>query len=495
MQQECTLAYLVEPWLPSIDEKVANISISELELDSRAVSKGTTFVAVKGHTVDGRRFISGAVKSGANAVLAQSDDDYPHGTLLWVDSVPVVYLDSLGSRLSALAGRLYPSDALELIAVTGTNGKTTITQLIAQWLDKVNLPTAVMGTTGNGFLDDLQVAKNTTGSAVEIRKVLNGLAQQGARYAALETSSHGLVQHRIKALGFAAAVFTNLSRDHLDYHGSMAEYAKAKLSLFTEHSCQNKIINIDDSTGQEWVELLPDAIAVSLMTKPQTKQYLYATEVRYSEQGIEIHYQSSWGEGRLQAPLIGEFNATNLMLAFATLLSLGVEKEALDRTANELNPVIGRMELFQTADKAKIVVDYAHTPDALEKALCALRVHCEGKLWAIFGCGGDRDKGKRPMMAEIGERFSDRVILTDDNPRSEDSEQIVQDMLKGVSDQKYVQVEHDRFSALSYAVENASPQDIILMAGKGHEDYQIIGDKTIHYSDRESAMTLLEKTS
>ncbi|GAM54190.1 UDP-N-acetylmuramoylalanyl-D-glutamate-2,6-diaminopimelate ligase [Vibrio ishigakensis] len=495
MHANCTLAYLLEPWLKSVDDKIANISISELELDSRAISEGTTFVAVKGHTVDGRKFISGAIESGANAVIAESDEDYPHGTLLWIENTPVIYLDSLGSRLSALAGRLYPSDGLELIAVTGTNGKTTITQLIAQWLDKVNLPTAVMGTTGNGFLDDLQVAKNTTGSAVEIRKILSGLASKGAKYTALETSSHGLVQHRIKALNFVAGVFTNLSRDHLDYHGSMAEYAKAKLSLFTEHDCQHKVINADDSVGQEWIEILPDAIAVSLIAKPQTKQFMFASNVRYSEQGIEIEYQSHWGEGRLHAPLIGEFNASNLLLAFATLLALGADRKSLEKTATELNPVIGRMELFQTADKAKIVVDYAHTPDALEKALCALRVHCEGKLWAIFGCGGDRDRGKRPMMAEIGEKFADQIILTDDNPRSEDPQQIIQDMLKGVSDQKYVQVEHDRFSALSYAVENASTKDIILIAGKGHEDYQIIGDKTIHYSDRESAMTLLENAS
>ncbi|WP_261816644.1 UDP-N-acetylmuramoyl-L-alanyl-D-glutamate--2,6-diaminopimelate ligase [Vibrio gallicus] len=491
MPSNITLPYLIQPWLITTETKLEAITITELELDSRAVTQGSTFVAIKGHAVDGRKFISNAINAGANAVLAQSDAGYPHGTIQWVENTVIVYLDSLVEHLSELAGRLYPSSGLELIAVTGTNGKTTITQLMAQWLSKVELPTAVMGTTGNGFLENLQQAKNTTGSAIEIRKILSELKQQGAKFAALETSSHGLVQHRIKALTFAAGVFTNLSRDHLDYHGNMAEYAKAKQSLFTQHACQHKIINADDSIGRQWLEELPDAIAVSLISKPATAAYIYASEVKYSEQGIEIQYQSHWGAGCLVAPLIGEFNASNLLVAFATLLALGVERSALEKTAAELTPVIGRMELFHKTDMAKIVVDYAHTPDALEKALCALRVHCKGKLWAIFGCGGDRDRGKRPMMAEIGSRFADKVILADDNPRSEDPQQIIQDMLAGISEQSSVQVEHDRFCALSYAIENATAQDIILLAGKGHEDYQIIGDKTIHYSDRESAMNLL----
>ena len=199
-------------------------------------------------------------------------------------------------------------------------------------------------------------------------------------------------------------------------------------------------------------------------------------------------------EGALTVPLIGAFNASNVLLSLATLLSLGFDKQQLEATATQLKPVIGRMELFQNTDKAKVVVDYAHTPDALEKALQALRVHCEGKLWAIFGCGGDRDTGKRAIMAKIGEQYADKVILTDDNPRSESPAKIVQDMLKGVSNQDFVMVEHDRFNALAYAVENASKNDIILLAGKGHEDYQNIGDETIHYSDRESAAKLLELT-
>nr|WP_261874750.1 UDP-N-acetylmuramoyl-L-alanyl-D-glutamate--2,6-diaminopimelate ligase [Vibrio rarus] len=491
---QCTLQHLLQPWLVDLSDNLANITVSNLELDSRNITAGSTFVAINGHQVDGRRFIASAIQSGANLVIAESDEHSPHGHVVWQEQTPIVYINELSQNLSALANRLYAFEGMDLIAVTGTNGKTTITQIIAQWLESVGQRAAVMGTTGNGFLSSLKEAKNTTGSAIEICKTLAQLKGLGAQITALETSSHGLVQHRIKHLPFAAGVFTNLSRDHLDYHGNMAEYAKAKLSLFTEHSCQHKIINSDDAIGQEWLQIIPDAIAVSLLSKPQTQQYMYASHIRYSEQGIDIVFESSWGAGTLHAPLIGEFNASNLLLALTTLLSLGIDIKALQQAAKKLQPVIGRMELFQTADKAKVVVDYAHTPDALEKALRALRVHCVGQLWVICGCGGDRDKGKRPMMAAIGEQFADRVILADDNPRSECPAQIIQDMLAGVTDPKWVIIEHDRFKALSYAIANAHSQDIILLAGKGHEDYQVLGDNTIHYSDRESAMTLLEIT-
>ncbi|MDF5496055.1 UDP-N-acetylmuramoyl-L-alanyl-D-glutamate--2,6-diaminopimelate ligase, partial [Vibrio parahaemolyticus] len=343
--------------------------------------------------------------------------------------------------------------------------------------------------------NNLQQAANTTGNAVEIQKTLSSLANQHATCTALEVSSHGLTQGRVKALSFAAGVFTNLSRDHLDYHGTMEEYANAKLGLFTQHQCERAIINVDDEVGHQWASQLSNAVAVALKPDTEFESARWATEVSYAESGITIKFDGKFGSGELHAPLIGEFNATNLMLAFATLLSLGKETQALLETAGQLQPVLGRMELFQTEDRAKVVVDYAHTPDALEKALQALRVHCEGQLWAIFGCGGDRDAGKRPMMAEIAERLGDRVVLTDDNPRSEDPVQIVKDMLAGLSKPAEAIVQHDRFKALSYAIENASPNDIILLAGKGHEDYQIRNGETIHYSDRESAMQLLGLTS
>ena len=375
--------------------------------------------------------------------------------------------------------------------MTGTNGKTTITQLIAQWLDLVGQRSGVMGTTGNGFLDDLQSAKNTTGSAIEIQRTLSELSAQDAAYTAMEISSHGLVQGRVKALKFAAGVFTNLSRDHLDYHGTMEEYALAKQSLFTQHHCQHAIINADDPVGLAWLSELPDAVAVSLNSMTDRANAVWASDVAYAETGIRMDFDGAWGTGSLQVPLIGQFNASNVLVAFATLLALGIDKQQLVESAPRLQPVIGRMELFQAPQKAKVVVDYAHTPDALEKALAALRVHCSGNLWAIFGCGGDRDKGKRPMMAETAEQFADKIIISDDNPRSEDPAEIVKDMLVGLKQPQAAYVEHDRYQAVKFALEQAGNNDIILLAGKGHEDYQVLKDETVHYSDRESALQLL----
>ncbi|MDG3089062.1 UDP-N-acetylmuramoyl-L-alanyl-D-glutamate--2,6-diaminopimelate ligase [Vibrio hannami] len=484
------LESLVSPWLKIGDKELVQRTVINLELDSRAVKPGSTFVAVIGHAVDGRKFIDKAIENGASSVIAEACENKKHGLIEYLDQVPVIYLQELGKILSDLASRLYPEKP-ELVGVTGTNGKTTITQLIAQWIDLSGKRASVMGTTGNGFLDDLQPAANTTGSAIEIQKTLSQLSEKGSDYTALEVSSHGLVQGRVRALSFSAGVFTNLSRDHLDYHGTMEEYAKAKLQLFTAHQCENAIINADDSVGQKWLADLPQAIAVSLKGQPKQEKALWANKVIYSENGITIQFDGFWGKGELKAPLIGAFNASNLMLAFATLLSLGFPIADLIFGSEKLQPVVGRMELFQCSDKAKIVVDYAHTPDALEKALSALRVHCNGQLWAIFGCGGDRDSGKRPMMAGIAEALADRVILTDDNPRSEDAALIVKDMLAGMNEADKAVIRHDRYEALLYAAERAGNEDIILLAGKGHEDYQVLNGETIHYSDRESAMKIL----
>jgi UDP-N-acetylmuramoyl-L-alanyl-D-glutamate--2,6-diaminopimelate ligase len=470
---------------------LAEVEVTHLELDSRAVSSGDIFVAVIGHAVDGRRFIDKAIELGACAVIAQACEEHIHGSVELRNGVAIAYVQDLNQELSALAGRVYQSDATQLIGVTGTNGKTTITQLIAQWLELVGHRSGVMGTTGNGFLDDLQTAKNTTGSAIEIQRTLSELSAQDAAYTAMEISSHGLVQGRVKALKFAAGVFTNLSRDHLDYHGTMEEYALAKQSLFTQHHCQHAIINADDPVGLAWLSELPDAVAVSLNPMTDRANAVWASDVAYAETGIRMDFDGAWGTGSLQVPLIGQFNASNVLVAFATLLALGIDKQQLVESAPRLQPVIGRMELFQAPQKAKVVVDYAHTPDALEKALAALRVHCSGNLWAIFGCGGDRDKGKRPMMAETAEQFADKIIISDDNPRSEDPAEIVKDMQVGLKNPQAAYVEHDRYQAVKFALEQAGKNDIILLAGKGHEDYQVLKDKTVHYSDRESALQLL----
>lgn len=495
-----TLTSLLSPWLTFELTAEQDVMVTQLQLDSRKVTPSDVFVAIKGHAVDGRIFIDKAIELGCAAVMADADEQYPHGTIVHRELIPVIYLDNISQFLSALAARLYDYAPMQLIGITGTNGKTTISQLIAQWIDLVGKKAAVMGTTGNGFLNDLQPAINTTGNAVEIQQMLSQLHKQGADFTALEVSSHGLVQGRVKALKFSAGVFTNLSRDHLDYHGSMEEYALAKFQLFESHDCQHQIINADDTTGLQWLDKLPNAVAVSLSPFDGQHRALWAKHVDYSESGIHIELDGYWGKAQLDTALIGAFNANNVMVALATLLSLGFELEQLVAVSPELVPVVGRMELFQSPSdslkpsKAKIVVDYAHTPDALEKALMALRVHCTGKLWSIFGCGGDRDTGKRPMMTEISERLADESIITDDNPRGEDPTVIVSDMLKGAVKPNQIHVIHSRFDACQYALNHADENDIILLAGKGHETYQIIGNQTVHYSDRETACELLGLT-
>ncbi|MBM7037487.1 UDP-N-acetylmuramoyl-L-alanyl-D-glutamate--2,6-diaminopimelate ligase [Vibrio ulleungensis] len=484
------LADLLEPWALNLTDDISQLSLRHLTLDSRDVGAQSGFIAVPGHTVDGRHFIDKAILNGAKVVLSQCDPER-HGTVSRKDGAVIIEICDLQDRVSELALRFYPVNNTQVIAVTGTNGKTTITQLIAQWLELIGHRAAVMGTTGNGFLDALTEAKNTTGSPIEIAQTLHSLELAGAEYTALETSSHGLVQHRVKAVPFKLGMFTNLSRDHLDYHHTMAEYEAAKRSLFTEHHCEHAVINVDDPVGARWVDELDNAYAVSVQPLPKNTRGLWATQIEFTEQGIQITIDGTWGEGQLTVPLIGEFNASNLLLALTGLLALGFDKQRLLSTSSNIKPVIGRMELFSAPNRPKVVVDYAHTPDALEKALQALRVHCSGKLWVVVGCGGDRDKGKRPMMAASAERLADRVIFSDDNPRSEDPATIVADMLEGTEHPQQILTIHDRGQALESALANASTNDIILLAGKGHEDYQIYADRTVEASDRYNAATQL----
>ncbi|HDR1284961.1 UDP-N-acetylmuramoyl-L-alanyl-D-glutamate--2,6-diaminopimelate ligase [Pasteurella multocida] len=471
-------------------ELAPNIELTDMILDSRAVKQGCLFVALQGHQVDGRQYIPQAIAKGASAVLAETEDVQQHLSTKIEQGVPIISFYQLGSHLSTLAGLFYdnPSHKLTLVGVTGTNGKTTISQLLAQWTTLLGHRSAVMGTIGNGLLGQVKEATNTTGSAVEVQASLADFVTQGADFAAIEVSSHGLVQHRVEALAFDVAIFTNLSRDHLDYHQSMENYALAKKRLFTELHSQYQIINADDSVGQTWLQEQPNAVAVSCQAdfQPHQAHWLKATAIQFSQKGARIQFESSWGKGELHSALIGQFNVSNLLLVFATLLSLGYNIETLMKTVPQLTGVCGRMERLSASNQPTAIVDYAHTPDALEKALQAARLHCQGKLWCVFGCGGDRDRGKRPLMAKIAEQFADHVIVTDDNPRTESAAQIVQDILAGFEHPQHVEVCHARDQAIIQALQKADSDDVVLIAGKGHEDYQIIGTQKQHFSDQET---------
>ncbi len=486
------LRVLLAPWVADAPERV----LREMTLDSRVAAAGDLFVAVVGHTADGRRFIPQAIAQGVAAVIAEADGEAPDGTVREMHGVPVIYLSQLNQRLSALAGRFYqqPGSDLRLVGVTGTNGKTTTTQLLAQWAALLGETSAVMGTVGNGLLGQVHPSENTTGSAVDVQHLLRSLVEQGATFAAMEVSSHGLVQDRVAALPFAASVFTNLSRDHLDYHGDMAQYEQAKWLLFSTHQSGEKVINADDDVGLRWLEKTPDAVAVTMTQRlPAGWQgrWVCANEVNYHDGGATVRFSSSWGDGVLESRLMGAFNVSNLLVSLATLLALGYPLDALCQASAQLQPVCGRMEVFSAPGKPTVVVDYAHTPDALEKALEAARLHCQGQLWCVFGCGGDRDKGKRPLMGAIAEQLADRVIVTDDNPRSEEPHAIVADILNGMLDAGRAQAVHGRAEAVTGAIMQAAEGDVILVAGKGHEDYQLVGSRRLDYSDRVTVARLL----
>ncbi|QUG77141.1 UDP-N-acetylmuramoyl-L-alanyl-D-glutamate--2,6-diaminopimelate ligase [Erwinia sp. E602] len=483
---------LLAPWVPGLPAH----PLRDMILDSRAAAAGDLFVAIKGHAADGRRFIPQAIAQGVAAVLAEAEGAASDGDVVEMHGVPVIYLAQLSQRLSALAGRFYdqPGDKLKLVGVTGTNGKTTTTQLLAQWAQLLGETGAVMGTVGNGLYGQLTPAENTTGSAVDVQHLLASLAEQGATLAAMEVSSHGLVQHRVAALPFAAAAFTNLSRDHLDYHGDMAGYEAAKWLLFAEHQVGQAIINADDEVGRRWLSKLPDAVAVTMEDNLQPGchgRWLKATAVDYHDGGATVAFSSNWGDATIESRLMGAFNVSNLLVALGTLLALDYPLAALVATAGQLQPVTGRMEVFSAPGKPTVVVDYAHTPDALEKALAAARLHCTGKLWCLFGCGGDRDKGKRPLMGAIAEQFADVVVVTDDNPRSEDPAAIIADVLSGLLDPGRALAMPGRAQAVTHAVMQAQEGDIVLVAGKGHEDYQIVGSQRFDYSDRATVARLL----
>lgn len=470
------------------------IELNEFILDSRKVTAGDCFIAINGHDLDGRQFIASAIKQGASSVLQDADLESSHGTIVEIEGVPVISFYHLNQHVSALADHFYqhPSKGVNLVGVTGTNGKSTITQIIANWVSLLNKKAGVMGTIGNGLFDELTVTENTTGSALDVQAEIARQAALGATLCAMEVSSHGLIQGRVNALDFDVALFTNLTRDHLDYHGDMASYEAAKKQLFAR-DIKHKIINADDETGRKWLNEYNDAVAFSTHSDVSLShtQFAYAEAIHYSPDGFQCQIKTSWGDGTLQSQLIGEFNVSNVVGALACLLALGYALEDLLAVAPQLKPVCGRMELFKRPQSAAFVVDYAHTPDALEKTLQALRVHCEGQLWCIYGCGGDRDKGKRPLMAKIAEQYADISIITDDNPRTESAAQIVSDMMAGLDNQQDVIIVHDRKAAIEHALSHSDASDIVLVAGKGHEEYQIIGTEKLDYSDRNTIMTML----
>lgn|SRR5690554_2218347 len=469
---------------------VFDVTVHGLKTDSRNVKTGDAFVALAGAKTPADFYVDQAIAAGANAILIDSDQpgecSERHGALL----VPVPGLKSL---LGLIAARFFerPSQRLRLIGVTGTNGKTSVCQYVSQLLDASGIPSGVLGTLGYGMPGALQPATHTTPDVVQINRVLHQILAQDGRAAVMEVSSHALDQGRVDNLTITGAVFTNLTRDHLDYHGSMEAYGQAKAKLFNREELSFSVINFDDPFGRQLFEQLEgkcDRVRYSLH-EAQTE--LWLTSFQPTDYGFDAQIDGQWGQFSISAPLMGGFNVSNVLAAMATVLTLGAPLEVVRTGVSRLVSPPGRLEVFSGDNGVRAVVDYAHTPDALANALAALKPHVAGRLICVFGCGGDRDRGKRPEMALEVEKLADSIIVTDDNPRSEDPAAIVRDIFAGFSMPERVTVVHDRAEAICLAVQSAGAGDLVLIAGKGHETYQEIAGKKHPFSDAEQIRQVL----
>jgi UDP-N-acetylmuramoyl-L-alanyl-D-glutamate--2,6-diaminopimelate ligase len=415
--------------------------------------------------------------------------------------VPLIRVPNLSAQVSGIAGRFYgdPSRHLQVIGVTGTNGKTSCTHFLARALAP-DIRCGVIGTLGNGFPEDLEEGTHTTPDPVRLQALLSNLLARGAGAVAMEVSSHALDQYRAAAIRFHTAVLTNLSRDHLDYHETMAHYAESKKRLYRMPGLACAVLNTDDPLGIELAGELPsDQPLIGYGTREpvryadRLKGYVRASHIMSAPSGMRIRIAGTWGTGEFRTPLLGRFNASNLLAVLAILLQRQYPLEDAMRRISRLRTVPGRMERIGGDGLPLAVIDYAHTPDALEHVLTALRDHAKGRLICVFGCGGDRDRGKRPEMGGIAESLSDRVFVTDDNPRTEDPGRIVREILDGMKRPSRAQVIHDRAAAIRTALTTAVAGDLVLVAGKGHEAVQQMGDRRIPFSDCEQVTNVLRE--
>ncbi len=448
-----------------------DIVVSGLSLDSRRVRAGDAFFALRGTRGHGIDFAAGAVERGARVVLAEA----PAHAAPVLD-VPVVWIDGLHAQVGEIAARFYgrPSEALKVVGVTGTNGKTSTVQLIAQALHHLGHRAATIGTLGAGLHGQVQEGERTTPDAIHVQELLASFRAQGATHVAMEVSSHALEQGRVGAVAFDTAVFTNLTRDHLDYHGSMEAYGDAKAKLFAWPTLTHAAINVDDAFGRELLGRTPDRIRkLRVSAAGDLASDIRASHILTSAEGLCFDLHTPWGSRPLQTHLIGRFNVDNLLAVVACLGALGESFDRIVEAVSALHPVNGRMSrLGGLHGQPLVVVDYAHTPDALEQSLHAVRAHCEGRLICVFGCGGERDAGKRPLMGAIAERLADVAIVTDDNPRGEDGDAIVAQIVAGFAHPNSAVVQRDRALAIAEALRMAGAGDVVLIAGKGHETYQ-----------------------
>ena len=460
--------------------------------DSRRVNAGDLFLAFPGARTSGARYVRDAIAKGAAAVVADFGDSPADERF----GLPVIPVQGLAQKAGVIAARFHgePTNDIRLVGVTGTNGKTSVSHYIAAALGPDR--SGLIGTLGYGKPGALATGLLTTPDAVTLQQLLAGMRDQGLHTVAMEVSSHALRQGRVAGARFDIAVLTNLTRDHLDFHPDMRDYGAAKRLLFESPGLRHAVLNLDDDFGLELKAALSGRVPVTgyeLVTRIGDAD-AGAVSGAVVEEGIgrlAMEIRSPWGRGRIDCGLTGRFNASNLLAAFAVLCLLDVPFERALSQLGKSAPVPGRMECFAKAGAPHVIVDYAHTPDALAQALATLRGKCSGRVICVFGCGGDRDPGKRPEMGAAAEAAADHVWVTSDNPRSEDPQRIIRDILAGMQKRVPVSVEADRTSAITGAIRSAVPGDVVLVAGKGHETYQEIGGVRYPFSDRQLVRTLL----
>ena len=476
--------------LPDIAD-VGDIAVSGLVLDSRDVRPGDAFVCVAGFGAHGLNFVQQARANGAVAILY--DHPAPEGIAVPADAIAV---PGLRARMGVLADQFHgqPSRSMTMVGVTGTNGKTSTVQLLGQAWQRLGITSGSIGTLGVGLYGQVVPTGFTTPLVLQMHQVLAQLRDAGATATAMEVSSHALDQGRVDAVHYDIAVFTNLTRDHLDYHGSMDAYGAAKARLFQRPGLKAAVINLDDAYAPTLLALLDPAVAVvGVSSRGAASARLQAADIVMDSAGLHFQLRADGQQAAVDSPLLGRFNVDNLLAVAGVLLAQGQPLAVIASLLGQLRPISGRMnKLGGQTGQPTVVVDYAHTPDALLQALSSLEDHVDGLLACVFGCGGDRDAGKRPQMAAIAEAHADRVIVTDDNPRSEDGDAIVADILAGFARPETVAVQRDRALAIDSAIATASAGDVVLIAGKGHEPYQEINGVKHPFDDSQVAQQCLD---
>lgn len=493
-----------------------NVVVEGLSLDSKAIKPGYCFVALQGSSGHGLQHLDEATAAGASAILC---DEWAQKYMPEkVGVIPIIVVEGLRERLAVVSNRFfdYPSKRISTVAITGTNGKTTIGSIIAVALQQTNGAAAYIGTLGAGLWHNLEPSANTTPDLLTVQHYLASFNAQGIKSCAMEVSSHALAQGRVDGIQFDVAVFSNLTHEHLDYHGSMEAYGKAKQRLFTNDRMQgespagcdqqplaNAVINVDDPFGREILQKLdPSTVKWPYGVSVESGRYprlTTATEIDMSLDGISMRVSSPAGEGVVRSKLIGHFNVSNLLATIASLGALQWTFSEIKKALANVSGVPGRMDVISLASVPDlslptVVIDYAHTPDALEQALESLRDLTQGRLICVFGCGGDRDQEKRARMGAIAEKLADSVVVTSDNPRSEVPRDIIMQIISGQVTPQATLVEEDRETAIRHAIKIANPKDVVLIAGKGHESYQIFGAERVTFSDHEvSRIALCER--